>query len=253
MRGLPKFCREIPPGLAKKAPIICLIIGGGLVTASVIFASIESKKAEQRKQELKEHDVKLKKFDYVKALVPCYKKTIMSFTGGMALAACGSYISMKRLAKAVIAEEATRKAYKVTRKAIYDVVGDKKADEIDTEVAKAYNPEACSSRLILFKDGTMGGTFRLTSYDVRNAVNEANDMLGQEALSVNRYFELFEREPIGTGDRFGFSKNVDPMYKIEIFPDPDPSTWATEIDPVTGEPCVIFEYSMPWEGFDRNF
>lgn len=252
-RNLPNVGKNFLTKTGKYAPIALLIGGGILCGMAVIFAAKESKKAEERKKELKEHNVELKKFDYVKAIIPCYKKTIASFVGGVALAGCGSYISAKRLAKAVIAEEATRKAYKATRKAIYNVVGDKKVDEIDAEVAKTYNPDACTNKLILFKDGTMGGTFRLTSFDVRNAVNEANDIIAQEPLSINRYFELFERDPIGSGDHTGFSKNSDPMFKIEIFPDPDPSTWATEIDPVTGEPCIVFEYSMPWEGFDRNF
>lgn len=253
-RSLPKIGTKVPPALVKKAPIFCLIVGGGLITASVIFAAVESKKAEKRKQELKEHDVKLKKFDYVKALVPCYKKTITTFTGGMAFAALGSYISLKRLAKAIIAEEATRRAYRVTRKAIYDVVGNEKAGEIDAKVAEAYNPGSSLNGTILIKDGTLGGTFRMSVYDILNGVNEANErLIAGEDLSCNNWLDIFERDFIDIGDKMGYSKKVDPNFRIEVFPSSDPSTWETDFDIVTGEPCLVFKYSDPWEKYDRNF
>lgn len=253
-RGLPKLCKMIAAEGNKKAPVIFTAIGLGLLTASVIFAVKESKKAEERKQELKEHDVELKKFDYLKALIPCYKKTISSFAGGMAFVVSGSYISIKRLAKAVVAEEVTRKAYNVTRKAIHDVVGEDSARKIDEKVAENYNPDATLKGTILIKDDTLGGTFRMSIYDLLNGVNEANEILiADDELSCNSWLDIFGRDSIDIGDKIGYSKRIDPNYRIEVFPNSDPSSWETDFDVVTGEPCLVFRYSDPWEGYDKNF
>ena len=254
VKRLPNFGKILLDKTSDKLPAICVGVGLGLLGASIIFSHLETKKAEKRKEELKEHDVKLSKFDYVKALVPCYKNTIMTFLGGTALTISGSYISIKRLAKAVIAEEVTRKAYTTTRKAIYDVVGKESAAKIDEKVAEEYNPDSSLNGTILIKDGTLGGTFRISIYDLLNGVNEANEILiAEDELTCNGWLEIFGRDSIDIGDKIGYSKRIDPNYRIEVYPSADPSRWETDFDDVTGEPCLVFKYSDPWEGYDRNF
>ena len=127
------------------------------------------------------------------------------------------------------------------------------AAKIDSKVAEEYNPGVSLNGTVLVEDGTMGGVWRTTVYDLRNDICEANDVLGEGVdLSFNEFLSILGRDPIDDGDKIGFSKRSDPQFRISILPYSDPSSWETGINKVTGEPCIIFRYTGPWEGYDRN-
>ena len=199
-----------------------------------------------------------------KDLVKHYKKPLIMAAAGSAFIGAGCYISAKRYKASVTREFLARQALRHTHDAIYEVGGDKMASKIDSMIAEKYDqypygvemPGKEGAGNVLFKDGVLGGYWRTSIYDVKDAIVNANDILGTEdELSANGLLELFGRskDSIDIGDKMGYSRKFDDKFKIEILPSPNPSSWETDICELTGEPCYVFRYTEPWEHYDRNF
>ena len=259
MRVRPDIFRgAICDSLSKHAPIIFGVVGGLCIGAGLYFAVKESDEYSEKRKTLKKGESK--PFDYVKILVPSYKKTLIFTTLGFSLIGTGIGLSTTRLSASLLRESLKENTFSVARRAAYDVVGEEATSKIEEKIGEYYKdiPDVDKNAYginnygigsVLFEDGTMGGTWRSTIYEVKDGFNEANSILNdEEELIFNGFLECFPgREYVANGENIGFSKKKDNKFKIEILPSSDPKTWKTGVSQVTGEPCYILEYTKPWE------
>lgn len=254
-----KLGAKIGQTLSKNAPVI-FGVGGILFIGLGVYSAVKETdaSAEKRKQ-IKKGETK--PIEYVKILVPSYKKTIIFTTLGISLIGTGIGISNGRLSDALFRESLKEHAITVARRSAYEVVGEEATSRIEEKIGEYYKnaaPEVDETiykindtgvGTVLFEDGTMGGIWRSTVYEVKDGFNTANDILSdEEELSFNGFVECFPgRSYIEKGFDIGYSKKKDNKFKIEILPSPDPRSWETGVSEITGEPCYILKYTKPWE------
>lgn len=252
IRGI--LCRTI----SKHAPIVCGGVGMILIGAGVYYAVKETDASVEKRKTLKKGESK--PIDYLKVLVPSYKKTIVFTSLGFSFIGTGIGISTSRLSGALVRESLRENTMLVAKKAVYDVVGEEATSKIEQKIGEYYKdiPDVDKNVYginhygegsVLFEDGIMGGLWRSTIFEVKDGFNEANSILNdEEELIFNGFLECFPgRDYIENGENIGFSKKKDNKFKIEILPSSDPKTWDTGVSKATGEPCYILRYTKPWE------
>lgn len=245
--------------VAKNCPVICAVAGIGFAGWAVYEAIKATPKAIEIKKELDRQNAK--KFDYLKAVTPCYWKSIALFTTGTGFVIGGNYVSARRLSVATATAEITGIALDETRRAIHDVAGEEIEAKIMDRVGERYIEERADdpefenyanipfhgNGHVLIMDGTLGGTFRSSKNEVEKTFNEAQkELLKETYISSNRFMDLFDRPPTTKGEYEGWSRYLNPDETIEIL------GWSHDIDKVTGEPCLVVYYTPPYPDFDKD-
>jgi len=211
----------------KNSPTILTATAVVGVFATVIFAVRETPKAEQKMQNLEEkyqekyengevETPKVPKVEIVKNVAPVYLPAVLMGAGTITSIIFANTVSMRRQAALASAYSLSEKAFEEYREKTKEVVGDKKADEIQKKVYKDELAEQ-DPRLLnvthtgkgeqLFKEMVTGRYFRSSVVAIGQAENAINKQFttGMDTyITLNDIFDVLGLENVDIGDLLGY-------------------------------------------------
>lgn len=197
-----------------------IMTGAGVILgcATVVLAVKETPKALSKIKEdsKKAHDGDenaYTKAEAVKSAWKYYVPAAITGTIGTALIIGAGMVNARRVASLGTAYVFTRDAYKEYREKVKDVVGEKKANDVDREIAKDHIRKFSKEDILMcpgtgdtiFLDLYSGRIFKSTMrrlMDVQNQLN--NEMIHSGSVSLNDFYYLVGLRENKVGDRLGW-------------------------------------------------
>lgn len=257
--NLTKFVKNAQASLSKHSPEILLGIGiAGMVSTSVLAVKATPKALrliENEENELSNErceDVKLKPFEIIKLVWPCYIPAVI--TGGLSIACLigGTSVNLKRNAALATAYNISKTALNEYRDAVVETVGEKKEKIVKDKVAEKKlkkNPVSDNEIIITKKgdtlcyDGAYGRYFKSDIDTIKKAINVVNrNIISDMYVSLNDFYDLIGLKPTGTGYDVGW--NIDDG-EIDIY-------FSSQLAE-DGTPCLVINYSVSPKSNFSNF
>lgn len=187
-----------------------------------------------------EHDGEdIPTIDLVKEAAPCYIPTAMT-VGATITAILGSHATAStKIAAVSSAYSVAQEAAHLYRDKVREIVGERKAQEIQDAVAQehvekaAKNPDTVvvGDGEVLCLDAFSNQPFTSTMEKIRKAQNDANyTLLSEMFLTLNEFYNKLGLKPIGCGEDLGWSAD----HQIEL----SFSSCLTE----SGRPCLVVSF-----------
>ena len=239
--------KNVKPFMSKHEPELLMSVGiVGLIfsTGWAIFGTYKSIKAVQKYKAEKNID-KVTAKEVFKLTWKYYIPVILVTAGSVPCIIAGNRISNKRMAALTTAYTVSQTALQEFKDATKEVVGEKKADQIqDKANEKRVNRTYDSSKILLTGEGNnlfyeplSARYFRSTWNAVQKACNELNSEVLSGTLgyiSLNEWFTRLGLKETDAGDILGWELRGDPSNIIKI----DLTSMITE----DGNPCACIKY-----------
>ena len=197
-----------------------------------------------------EHDgEEINRIELVKRVAPCYIPTALSVAATIT-AIVGSHVAASnRIAVMSSAYTMAQEAAHMYRDKVREIVGERKAAEIDKAVADekvkelepSKQPLVIGNGDILCMDALSGQPFYSTMEKIRKAMNDTNyELMSSMFVTLNEFYERVGIKPNKMGEYMGW--NTDHMIDL-IF-----SSTITE----DGRPCLVMSFrNEPMTEFRR--
>ena len=180
-----------------------VILTGTAVVGVIGTAVVASRDTIQANDRLLEYRMELDgkpydKKELVKRVAPCYIPTALT-VGATITAIIGAHqTATHKILAYSSAYTMAQEAATIYRDKVHEIVGEKKAQEIEAAVAKDGN--------VLCMDGFSGRFFPSTLEKIRKAQNDVNYKMNAEMYaSLNDFYEALDLPYIGCGDDLGWT------------------------------------------------
>lgn len=244
--------KKMQYSLKKHSPDIFMCIGISGMIGTAIMTAKATPKAIMIMEELEQNGNPDKK-EVFKNVAPVYVPSAILFVVSVTFILLANKIRIDRGAALATAYTLTRDNFSDYRKKVAEKVGDKKAEEIDDEIAKdklERNPVDnnyiinASKGTHLCYDAVTGRYFYSDIEEIRKAVNDLNQtMLNENYVSLNDFHESIGLPPTELGDLLGWHVNYG---LIDV-------TFSSQIA-FNKEPCLVIMYTIaPGYNFDYEY
>ena len=247
--NLTSFVKNVQTTLTKHSPEILTGVGiAGMVTTTVLAVKATPKALRMIENEENElsnercEDVKLKPFEVMKLVWPCYIPAAITCGASLACLIGGTSVNLKRNAALATAYKISETALSEYRDAVVETIGEKKEQVVKDKVAEKQikkNPVGNSEVIITKKgdtlcyDGAFGRYFKSDIDTIKKAVNAINrNIITDMYASLNDFYDLIGLNPIDVGYDLGW--NIDDG-EIDIY-------FSSQLAE-DGTPCLVIGYS----------
>ncbi len=230
------------------------ILTGCAVAGTFVIAVNSSKDALHANDVLLEYEMEhdgeeINRMELVKRVAPCYIPTAFSVAATIT-AIVGSHVAASnRIAVMSSAYTMAQEAAHMYRDKVHEIVGERKAAEIDKAVADekvkeiqpSQQPLVIGNGDILCMDSLSGQTFYSTMEKIRKAMNDTNyELMSSMFVTLNEFYERLGIKPNKMGEYMGW--NTDHMIDLTF------SSTVTE----DGRPCLVVSFrNEPMTEFRR--
>ena len=230
------------------------ILTGCAIAGTFVVAVNSSKDALHANDVLLEYEMEhdgeeINRIELVKRVAPCYIPTALSVAATVT-AIVGSHVAANnRIAVMSSAYTMAQEAAHMYRDKVREIVGERKAAEIDKAVADekvkelepSKQPLVIGNGDILCMDALSGQPFYSTMEKIRKAMNDTNyELMSSMFVTLNEFYERVGIKPNKMGEYMGW--NTDHMIDL-IF-----SSTITE----DGRPCLVMSFrNEPMTEFRR--
>lgn len=230
------------------------ILTGCAIAGTFVVAVNSSKDALHANDVLLEYEMEhdgeeINRIELVKRVAPCYIPTALSVAATIT-AIVGSHVAASnRIAVMSSAYTMAQEAAHMYRDKVREIVGERKAAEIDKAVADekvkelepSKQPLVIGNGDILCMDALSGQPFYSTMEKIRKAMNDTNyELMSSMFVTLNEFYERVGIKPNKMGEYMGW--NTDHMIDL-IF-----SSTITE----DGRPCLVMSFrNEPMTEFRR--
>lgn len=230
------------------------ILTGCAIAGTFVVAVNSSKDALHANDVLLEYEMEhdgeeINRVELVKRVAPCYIPTALSVAATIT-AIVGSHVAANnRIAVMSSAYTMAQEAAHMYRDKVREIVGERKAAEIDKAVADekvkelepSKQPLVIGNGDILCMDALSGQPFYSTMEKIRKAMNDTNyELMSSMFVTLNEFYERVGIKPNKMGEYMGW--NTDHMIDL-IF-----SSTITE----DGRPCLVMSFrNEPMTEFRR--
>lgn len=215
------------------------ILTGTAVVGVIGTAIMATRDTYQANDRLLEYRMELdgkpyNKKELFKRVVPCYIPTGLT-VGATVLAIIGAHqTATHKIIAYSSAYTMAQEAASIYRDKVHEIVGEKKAKEIEAAVAKDQiaNSKSDASAVVigdgnvLCMDGFSGRFFPSTLEKIRKAQNDVNYKMNAEMYaSLNDFYEALDLPCIGCGDDLGWTSDhpIDLSFSTTLTPDSKPA------------------------------
>lgn len=230
------------------------ILTGCAIAGTFVVAVNSSKDALHANDVLLEYEMEhegeeINRIELVKRVAPCYIPTALSVAATIT-AIVGSHVAASnRIAVMSSAYTMAQEAAHMYRDKVREIVGERKAAEIDKAVADekvkelepSKQPLVIGNGDILCMDALSGQPFYSTMEKIRKAMNDTNyELMSSMFVTLNEFYERVGIKPNKMGEYMGW--NTDHMIDL-IF-----SSTITD----DGRPCLVVSFrNEPMTEFRR--
>lgn len=237
--------------VGQNAPTILTVMSCAGVIATAACAGHDTLRARDvlLKAEMENQD--LSKKDKIARLVPCYISTALMASATIACIIGQHQVSTGKIAAYASAYSLAQAAAREYRDKVVDIIGEKKAKEIDDAIADkrlAENPASVQQVIVgdgkvLCFDNLSGRYFMSDMESLRKIVNDMNfDLMSDMWVRLNDFYERVGLKPINLGEELGWS--VDHQIELKF------SSRLTD----DGKPCLVIDfYTMPMADTMRRY
>lgn len=237
--------------VGQNAPTILTIMSGVGVIATAACAGRDTLRARDVLRESEEEGQNLSKKDEIMRVVPCYISTALMASATIACIIGQHRVSTGKIAAYASAYSLAQAAAREYRDKVIDIVGEKKAKEIDDAITdKHLEDNPASKQPIIVGDGKVlcydnlsGRYFTSDMESLRKIVNDLNfNLMTDMWVRLNEFYDRIGLEPINLGEELGWS--VDHMIELKF------SSRLTD----DGKPCLVIDfYTMPMADTMRRY
>lgn len=248
--SLVSFAKNVQTTLTKHSPEILTGVGiAGMVTTTILAVKATPKALRMIENEENElsnercEDVKLKPFEVMKLVWPCYIPAAITCGASLACLIGGTSVNLKRNAALATAYKISETALNEYRDAVVETIGEKKEQAIKDKVAEKQikkNPVGNREVIMTKKgdtlcyDGAFGRYFKSDINTIKKAVNVINrNIITDMYASLNDFYDLIGLNPIDVGYDLGW--NIDDG-EIDIY-------FSSQLAE-DGTPCLVIGYSV---------
>lgn len=235
----------------KHTPDIFIVVGISGMISTAVMAAKATPKAVKIMENIKEKDEDPDKITIIKGVAPVYIPSAILCAVSIAFILAANKIRIDRGAAIATAYKLTRDNFSDYKNKVVEKIGDKKADEIDDDIAKDKiddNP-AEEDNIVetgkgthLCYDGVTGRYFYSDIEEIRKTVNDLNEtMIRDNYVSLNDFHEALGLPPTEMGDRLGWHIScglIDVRFSSQIA--------------YNKEPCLVIMYNIS-PGYDYEF
>lgn len=244
--------KKVQYGLRKHSPDILVGIGISGMIGTVIMAAKATPKAVLIMEELEQNGNPDKK-EIIKNVAPVYIPSAVLCVVSITFILLANKIRIDRGAALATAYTFARDNLSDYRKKVAEKVGEKKAEEIDDDIAKEkleQNPVNENAIINTSKgshlcyDAVTGRYFYSDIEEIRKTVNDLNQtMLNENYVSLNDFHESLGLPPTELGDLLGWHINYG-LVNV---------TFSSQIA-FNKEPCLVIMYTIaPGYNFDYEY
>lgn len=256
-----EYAQAATKTLVKNSPKILTTVGIAGFFTTVVFAVKAKPKADERveearavkRAETKNEQAELTAWETVKAVTPAYWPTAVSFVLSAAAVIGSDYISDKRQTALSAAYTIADLGLKEYQKKATEMLGDKKAQEIQAAVDKDKvdsNPPSKNTVIVtnkgstLFFDNWSGRYFESDMDAVKRAINEINAIINQgEAVSLNDLYGEMGLPCVPYGDEFGWDINYNGLCEMDF---------SAIICEDGQRPCIVLKFNNQPNHYDTG-
>lgn len=196
---------------------------------------------EQENSDLVMQAVQLKPFDYVKYTWKLYMPAVATGATGIACIIGSTSVSVRRNASLIAACAITETRFSEYKDKVKELFG-KKEDDVRSAINedRIKNDPVEEDKIVdtgkgdtLFYDAFSGRYFKSDISYVERAVNLLNhQLLYDEGVSLNDFYDLILLEPNKFGEDFGWNRNTNGLVELNL-----DSKLADD-----GTPCVVLDF-----------
>lgn len=237
--------------IGQNAPTILTIMSCAGVVGTAICAGQDALKARDVLLQAEMNNEDLSKREGLMRVAPCYISTALMASATVACIISNHQVSTGKIAAYASAYSLAQAAAKEYRDKVVDIIGEKKAKDIDDAIADKHMAEHPASKQpivvgdgqVLCYDNLSGRYFSSDMESLRKIVNDLNfDLMSDMWVRLNEFYDRIGLDPINLGEELGWS--VDHQIELKF------SSRLTD----NGKPCLVVDfYTMPMADTERRY
>lgn len=247
---IPSLVKDLQKFVDDNAPVILTVLGIVGVGATAVATHEAARKSVLDIQELERTVENPTKVQVVEAT---WKNYVLPVAIGVGTGTCmymATRINLKRTAAIAGVYALSERSFAEYKDKVQEKFGEKKANEVDAEVAqKKVDQWAPLDQIMFLRDGNQpcmelftGRPFQSNIEDIKHAQNRLNfQILHEDYASLSDLYSMLGLEPTQISDEIGWN-NTEPL---EI-------TFETVLSP-EGRPVLVMKYNVvPTYGYDNG-
>lgn len=237
--------------IGQNAPTILTVMSCAGVIATAVCAGQDTLKAHAVLSQVEMDDEDLSKKEALMRVAPCYISTVLMASATLACIIGQHRVSTGKIAAYASAYSLAQAAAREYRDKVVDIVGEKKAQDIDNAIADKHLAEHPASKQpivvgdgkVLCYDNLSGRYFTSDIETLRKIINDLNfDLMSDMWVRLNEFYDRINLEPINLGEELGWS--VDHQIRLKF------SSRLTD----DGKPCLVIDFeTMPMADTLRRY